>query len=100
LGYVDFAHQAEVSRGIIGASEAVAAIARETVVEVVPVLVGVAVDGGVDRASAACGHDAGNFPVVSTINPVVSTINKDKISRQSAVRGIKVPSVVGMRLGA
>jgi hypothetical protein len=67
LGNVDFADEAEVGGGVVGAGESVAAVAGETVVVVVAVLVGVAVNGGVDGASTAGGYDAGNFPVVEHV---------------------------------
>jgi hypothetical protein len=65
---VDFADEAEVSGGVVGASEGVAAVSGETVVEIVAVLIEIAADGGVDRASAAGGDDAGNFPVVENVS--------------------------------
>jgi hypothetical protein len=64
---VDFADEAKVGGGVIGAGEGVAAVAGEAVVIVVAVLVGIAGDGGVDGASAAGGDDAGNFPVVEHV---------------------------------
>ena len=47
------AREADVRRGVVGPGKRVAAIAGQAVVEAIPVLVGIAGDGGIDRASAA-----------------------------------------------
>src|SRR5580704_6497256 len=67
LADVDLADEAQISGGVIGSGEGVAGVAWESVVEIVTVLVGIAVDGGVDGASAAGSDDARNFPVVEDV---------------------------------
>ena len=62
--HVDFAHESQVGRGVVGPGESVAAVAGKPVVVIVAVLVGIAVDRGIDGASTAGRNDAGNFPVV------------------------------------
>src|SRR5260370_42511638 len=64
---MDLSSEAEICGGVVGAGEAVAAVAGEAVVEAVAVLVGIAGDGGVDGASAADGDDAGDLPVVEDV---------------------------------
>src|SRR5258708_14345708 len=53
LGEAEFASEAEVGGGIVGSGEGVTAVAGESVVEAVAVLVGIAGNGGIDRTSAA-----------------------------------------------
>jgi len=60
--------EAEVGGGVVGSGEGVAAVAGETVVEVVAVLVGIAGDGGAEGASAAVVDDTGNSPVVEDVS--------------------------------
>ena len=67
LGDVDFAHKPKVGGAVIRSGKGVAAVAGETVVEIVAVLIGIAANGRIDRTSAAGGHDAGNFPVVQDV---------------------------------
>ena len=64
---MDFADEAKVGRGIVGTGESVAAVAGETIVVVISVLVGVTADGSVDGSSAASGDDAGKFPIVENV---------------------------------
>src|SRR5260370_36562960 len=64
---VDFAGNTQIGRGVVGSGESVAAVAREAVVKVIAVLVGIAGDGGVDGSSTADVRDAGNLPVVEKL---------------------------------
>jgi len=66
-GQMYFAHEAKVGGGIVRAGESVAAVAGESVVVVVAILVRIAADGGVDGASAAGRNDAGNLPFVENV---------------------------------
>src|SRR5208282_5245314 len=64
---VDLANQTHVGGGVVGSGEGVAAVAGQAVVVVVAVLIGIAGDTGIHGAAAACGDDAGEFPVVEQV---------------------------------
>ena len=45
--------EAQIGGGVVGAGEGVAAVARQAVIEIVAILIGIAGDGGVDWTAAA-----------------------------------------------
>src|ERR1700722_204978 len=97
---VDFADEAEIGGGVVGASEGVAAVAGETVVEIVAVLIGIAADGGVDGASAAGGDDAGNFPVVENVSEkFLAAVKGTRVRGKSGDEALALVGDAGTALG-
>src|SRR5579872_1052859 len=58
------ASQPQICRGVVRSGEGVTGVARQAVVQVVAVLVGIARDGRVDGASGSVIHDRRESPVV------------------------------------
>ncbi len=85
---------------VVGSGESVAAVAGKTVVVVVAVLVGIAVDGGVDGAPAAGGDDAGNFPVVENVaEEFVFAVEGPRLHRERGDEAVALVSDAGATLG-
>ena len=97
---VDFADEAKIGGSVVGSGEAVAAVAGETVVVVVAVLVGIAVDGGVDGASAAGGDDAGDFPVVENVaEELVLAVEGTRLDGEGGDEAVALVGDAGAALG-
>src|SRR5271170_725907 len=82
---MDFANEAEVCGSVVGPGEGVAAVAGKTIVVVVAILVGIAGDRGVDRASAAGSDDARDFPLVEDVaEERLSAMKGARLDRESS----------------
>jgi hypothetical protein len=85
LAEMDFADEAEVGGRVVGAGKSVAAVAGETIIVVVTVLIGVAADGSVDGASTAGGDNAGEFPVVEDVaEEFVPAVEETRLGREGS----------------